>query len=693
MEKVFDTVEQLNAYNMIAKTNQSFFLTGRAGTGKTTFLKKIQNEVPKRFIVLAPTGIAAYNAGGQTIHSFFGFDRAPQTPGEIGSMSRAARDIIKNIDAIIVDEVSMVRCDIIDAMDRTLRFFRNSYAPFGGLQMIFVGDMYQLEPITPQDQKETLQKFYPYSSFYFYKAAVIRKHALPKIEFKKIYRQQGDTEFIELLEHIRTGKVTSDDLAKLNQRVVGTSERNSQMKITLTCFKNTAQDINDAKLYNLPGEVRTYEATVVGNVKNCTEFAPSVLELKAGAQVMFTKNDTGRRWVNGTLGVIDSLTDDAIMVKLENGITYEVQKTSWDSIEYKYVPEKKRCEKEIVGSIVQYPLKLAWAITIHKSQSLTFDNVAIDFGRGAFSNGQAYVALSRCRSLDGLELLTPLSYNSIKVSYDVKDFSSDCNDENLISRELCIGEAVGSSTCSNIDYDKAAGHLYDLAIKEIRNNGTWNGLREYMERALSYAIDDECLRGREWPTIDDNYSTIQILNAIGLFYSGHVEEAERILSKYEYEIEDDLDALYVLSRCYEELSDWTSVESTYMKMLTLLKSVRDSGADSTSFRKVIYRLAVINEKHYNDPGADLILMLIDENPGYDKYHLALRWMLPKYEQAVKAATEAEDDDVLTKMLFDSTVDDDEFIDRLHQERKAETKVWFSYRNFLRQLKIDKETGE
>lgn len=685
MNASFNTTEQINAYNMIAKTNMSFFLTGRAGTGKTTFLKMIQKELSKRFVVLAPTGIAAYNAGGQTIHSFFGFDRLPKVPGEFGRMSQASRDIVKHIDAIIVDEVSMVRCDIIDAMDRTLRYVRKNSAPFGGLQMIFVGDMYQLEPVTNQKDRETLEQFYPYGCYYFYKAAVIQRYSLPKIEFKKIYRQQDDPLFIELLEHIRTGNVSYQDLYRLNERVVDMDERNPKMKITLTCKKDAAQNLNDSKLNELPGVMKSYDATIVGNIKNCADCAPEVLNLKVGAQVMFTKNDSEHRWYNGTLGKIESLTDDTIKVRLDSGVVYEVPQVTWDSIEYRYNEETKQNEKEIVGSLIQYPLKLAWAITIHKSQSLTFDRVAIDFGNGAFSNGQAYVALSRCRTLNGLELLSPMTSKSVRVSSDVKDFSSDCNNDDLITREICIGEAIGSAT-GIIDFDNAAVNLYDLAAKES-NKGNYAIARDYMKRALSYVIDDECLKGHEWLAFDSDNMDNQILNATGLYYDDRKEEAEFILSSYGRAIDDNLDALYILSRCYEDSEEWDKVEDVYGKMYAIRERVKDSGQDSISFRKLRYRLAVLNEKHYGDPGAGLIRQLIDENPGYDKYHLAMRWMLAKNEKVVQLATEEDDDSSLVKMLFDSNVNNEQYISQLCNEREDKTLAWRLYRVFINNLEL------
>ena len=266
---------------MIAKTNNSFFLTGRAGTGKTTFIKNIQEKIQKKFVVLAPTGIAAINAGGQTIHSFFGLDFGVLGPGDIGTMNTNKIAIVRHIDTIIIDEVSMVRCDIMDAIDRTLRFYRKNSAPFGGLQMVFIGDMFQLEPVVTPADREILEEIYHSSSFYFYKSAVIQRYGLPKIEFLKIYRQ-SDPVFIELLEHVRTGNVSYRDLLRINSRVVAPGEGSQKLKVTLTCTKKTAQFINEERLEQLEGDLMVYVAEHTGDSRRCQDVAEDRLCLRVG---------------------------------------------------------------------------------------------------------------------------------------------------------------------------------------------------------------------------------------------------------------------------------------------------------------------------------------------------------------------------------------------------------------------------
>lgn len=685
MNATFDrsNSEQVNAFNMITKTNRSFYLTGRAGTGKTTFLRYVQEKVDnKRFVTLAPTGVAAYNAHGQTIHSFFGFSFGPQVPGEFPRIREEKRKIMNNIDAIIIDEVSMVRCDIVDAMDRVLRMVRKSSEPFGGLQMIFVGDMFQLEPITLQEDRNILRRFYKDDCYYFYKASVIQRYSLPKIEFKRIYRQR-DPVFIDMLEHVRKGCVTALDLQKLNSRYVFEDERNPKMKITLTTTNRMAEEINDTKLNQLEGEEKTYTAIIQGDIKSCAGVAQETLTLKVGAQVMLTRNDLERRWVNGTLATVESMDDEKVKVRLDNGSTYEITTVKWDSIEYKYNNDTKELEQEIVGYIIQMPLKLAWAITIHKSQSLTFDRVAIDLGAGAFSNGQTYVALSRCRTLEGLELLTPISAHSVKVSNDVINFASDFNDNETIERELNIGEAM-DTTNGYTDYDKAAISLYNMAAQEsIKCN--YKNAKEYMKQALACVVDDECLQGFEWLSFQSDNMDNQILNATGLYYDGRKGEAEFILSSYGNAIDDNLDALYILSRCYEDKEDWEAVESIYMKMLAIQERFFETGQDSPSFRKMRYRLAILNEKVFGDPGAGLMRQLITENPGYDKYHNAIRWMLANNEDATEEADNEDDSNYLVKMLFDKTIDDSEYMTKIKEERENKTQAWSEYRSFIKNI--------
>lgn len=688
MKAQFDSTnhEQQLAFDMIAKTNNSFFLTGRAGTGKTTFLKTIQEAVDKNFIVVAPTGVAAVNAGGKTIHSFFGLPLGVLSPWDIGVLNGDKVSLVRHIDTIIVDEVSMVRCDVIDAMDRTLRQYRRSSAPFGGVQMVFVGDMFQLEPVVTREDRTILYESYGAGPYYFYKAAAIERMGLPKIEFLKIYRQT-DPAFIEILEHVRTGSMTVRDLMRINSRVQVPGEGSDKIHIILTSTRKEAMLINDSRLSAIASEPVTFDAEYEGQMSKATpgaDVAEDKLVLKEGAQVMFTRNNSFGYWVNGTLGVVESLKDDCIRVKVEDGSVYEVGKVKWETIEYEYDKATRSCNKKVVGSVTQYPLRLAWAITIHKSQSLTFDRVAVDFGRSAFCNGQAYVALSRARSLEGLELLRPMSPASVLVSHDVIAFSSNVNDEQTIRRELEIGEAVGSFVRTR-DYDAAASMLFGMASEAVEAGDTASAY-DLMTRCFAMVADDKCLFGTPWSGIPNGSYRSRVMNAAGLYYGGHAAEAEELLEGMRPAISSDVDALYLLSRCKEDRQAWDEVETVYMEMIHLYDALRDRGLDAEAFRKVRYRLAILNERQYGDPGAGLMRQLIAENPAYAPYHAALRWMLRSSEEARAEAAE-EEDNTLVEKLFSDEVPEEDFLKAVLSAQAERNVEWSAYRRFINNLKL------
>lgn len=692
MEAKFDSTnnEQRAAYRMIERTNNSFFLAGRAGTGKTTFLRRVQEEVPKKFVVLAPTGQAAINVGGQTIHSFFGFNFGVLGPGEIGSMNRNKIGLVRNIDTIIIDEVSMVRCDIIDAIDRTLRHYVGNSAPFGGIQIVFVGDMFQLEPIATAKDRETLKEIYGHDCCYFYKAAAIERIQLPKIEFLKIYRQ-NDPKFIELLEHVRLGRMSVRDLMMINSRVSLCDDQ--KMRITLTSTNADARRINDGRLSEIDSPEVSYKAIYSGKTKVTTDIAEETLTLKVGAQVMFTKNDRTRRWVNGTIGEVVELGEDKVSVKMEDGQQHIVERERWETIDYEYDKEKKCCIKTVIGVVEQLPLRLAWAITIHKSQSLTFDHVAIDFGRGAFSNGQAYVALSRARNFDGLELLRPMSPASVRVSKAVLDFAEDFNDSDAIARELSIGEAISAFEKSK-DYDGAATILYDMACAEAASGHT-DRAYDYLTRAMAFAVDDECLQGKQWTTVPGSGNDLVVMNACGYYYSGDKTAAEQALTALDPSwLDNNLLGLYILGRCLEDKEEWTDLEEVYYRMLAIFNSAREMGLDSITFRKLKYRLSILNERQYGDPGLGVIRSLIAENPSYDKYHIALHWMLCKHPDVLDDTIGEKDEDdndplscKLVQMAIDKNCDNQTFIEQVRCARADKNSEWDDYRHFINSLKL------
>ena len=686
--------EMCNAYDLIAKTNNSFFLTGRAGTGKTTFLQKVQECVNKNFVVLAPSGVAAIHAGGQTIHSFFGFGLGVLGPRDMGQMNASKISLVQKIDTIIIDEVSMVRCDIIDGIDRMLRYYRHSFQPFGGIQMVFVGDLFQLLPIATSEDQLTLRNIYGSNCWFFYKARCLENNSLPKIEFQKIYRQSDPT-FINLLEHFRTGHVNLDDLNLINSRVIPPYVKRDEheMRITLTAYRSDARIINENRLAELPGDTFTYEAAYEGNASKLKDVVEDKLVLKEGAQVMFLRNDSAGRWANGTLAKVVSLDNTGIMVALDGDeeTQVSVDQQTWEAYEYEYDEKEKVCRKKVVGSVTQFPLRLAWAITIHKSQSLTFDKVAVDFGRGAFTYGQVYVALSRARSLAGLTLVNPIDFSSVRVSHDVQVFATSYNDQNVIETELAVGEAVQEFERLR-DHDGAACRLFAMCNEEAHNGDTRRAY-ELLNRTLSYVADDSCLFGIDWEPIPNNNRESIILNAAGLIYSGKAKESIQLLTTVVSASDENFNGLYLLARALEECQDWETVEILYNQMIRLFEKSADYGTDSPAYRKFRYRLAILNERQYGDPGFHIIKELISENPYYDRYHVDLRWMLQKRKE--EFGYQPDEGNPLMNLLMNDTVSEEDFLQALKKERSEKTDAWLSYRRYVSRLrpKVNQETEE
>ena len=443
------------AFEFVQFTNKNIFLTGKAGTGKTTFLHQLKKISPKRMIVVAPTGVAAINAGGVTIHSFFQMPFGPHIPVEnyddtdpeirpsrlnYQKFNRDKINIIKSLDLLVMDEISMVRADLLDGIDEVLRRYKNRNQPFGGVQLLMIGDLHQLAPIVKEDEWKILQEYY--DTMYFFGSRALQKTDYISIELEHIYRQR-DTDFIEILGKIRENRLDASSMQTLEKRYM--PDFNPDAKegyITLTTHNAQAQEINDLKLKRLKSARYNFTATVEGDFPEYAYPTDFELILKTDAQVMFVKNDLSQEklYYNGRIGKITDIEEDVIYVKCPDDLKpIPVTPVEWQNSKYSIDDETKEISETIIGTFTQYPLKLAWAITIHKSQGLTFEKVIID-AHAAFAHGQVYVALSRCKTLDGLVLSTPLGQRAIKSDKQISEFTKEISDNPPDKHQLDVSK-------------------------------------------------------------------------------------------------------------------------------------------------------------------------------------------------------------------------------------------------------------
>jgi len=429
------------AFDFVQYTDKNIFLTGKAGTGKTTFLHQLKKTSLKRMAVVAPTGVAAINAGGVTINSFFQLPFGPYIPGNTAKtehkrFSKEKINLIKSLDLLVIDEISMVRADTLDQIDEVLKRFKDHKRPFGGVQLLMIGDLHQLSPVVKDEDWAILKSYYPNLFFFSSKALMVTQPV--SIELKHIYRQV-DSDFIDLLNSVRQNQIDENVLKKLNQRYIPDfNPSDEEGYITLTTHNKSAQEINEGKLKELLSPVHRFKAVVQDDFPEYSYPTVAELELKKGAQVMFVKNDPSRERIffNGKIGIITSISDDHIHVKCPGDLSeIVVNPLEWTNIKYELDTQTKELREKIIGTFTQFPLKLAWAITIHKSQGLTFEKAVIDANL-AFAHGQVYVALSRCKSFEGMVLRSPISFNSVKTDGTISEYTRNAKDNEPGEQQL-----------------------------------------------------------------------------------------------------------------------------------------------------------------------------------------------------------------------------------------------------------------
>ncbi len=433
------------ARQFIETTGENLFLTGKAGTGKTTFLRDLKETSCKRMIVVAPTGIAAMNAGGVTIHSFFQLSFAPHIPDTrlvsqktFYKFSKEKINIIRSLNLLVIDEVSMVRADLLDAVDGVLRRYRDREKPFGGVQLLMIGDMQQLAPVVKEDERQLLEKYY--DTNFFFSSRALNKTSYYTIELKQVYRQQ-DMKFLDLLNKIRTNQADDYTISELNKRYIPDfNYKDKEGYITLTTHNYQAQRINEVRLAELPGEQYSFNAKIEGEFTEYLYPIDKALHLKRGAQIMFVKNDTSgqKRYYNGKIGKVTRIDSRNIEVLGEGDtVPFLLEREKWQNTQYSLNPESKEITEKVLGSFEHYPVKLAWAITIHKSQGLTFEHAIID-ANSSFAHGQVYVALSRCKTLEGMLLSSPLNKELLISDDDIEEFTNKMEASQPRQDELAV---------------------------------------------------------------------------------------------------------------------------------------------------------------------------------------------------------------------------------------------------------------
>lgn len=678
-EETFKTnIKQQKAFELVANTNTSLFITGKAGTGKTTFVKRIQKEIEKKnFLVLAPTGIAALNVGGQTIHSFFGFPCSVIDPTTIAEISLEKRNILLNTDTIIVDEASMVRADLVDGMDRALRNMTKSHLPFGGKQVVFVGDLFQLPPVVEYGSADEAMLQYMYGNGlpYFYKANVMKRMNLPKIEFLHVYRQQ-DRQFLGILDRMRVGENTQADLDIINENV-SSDDNVGDYSVTLTAYNKVAEHINSFKLDEIEEEEMCYEGEISGKFKTNDAPVPIMLHLKVGAQVIFCRNDYQRGVVNGTIAKVVALENDAIKVVLKGGRKVDVEKMTWESKESVFDEETGKIKSKVVGAFTQYPLKLAWAITIHKSQGMTFDRMHFDLTHGTFAAGQAYVAISRMRSLDGLTLSNKIYKHHILQNAEIKAFANSFNDYSQIDEELAFGQLFYNYLNAK-DYDNASKLCLQHSIEKMKA-GDYRNAALVAKKMFDVMLDDRCLQGmtKELPLLKDCSMTCNFLNAVVCLYGERLEEAigyaDMVLDR-----KPCIEAMFIKGKALQRLERYEKSA----EMAQLIRETCKESDDKIVIDKKQYLFEVELNESLGLPNIDTCKKLIKLCPEYIPAYVVLRKAAHSDELTVETDEEAEENRLVTA-FNDMAVSNEDFKTLLEESEKTSSEFWLFSRKVRR----------
>ncbi len=639
------------AYNFLQYTGRHIFLTGKAGTGKTTFLKNLKKSSPKRMVVLAPTGVAAINAGGVTIHSFFQLPFGPQIPQDavksgiaspraesVNRFTKNKINLIRSLDLLVIDEISMVRADVLDAIDATMRRFKNRYQPFGGVQLLMIGDLQQLAPVVKDEDREILEKYY--DTFFFFSSHALKKSEYISIELKHIYRQ-SEQDFIDLLNKVRDNRMGTDDLKKLNSRFIPNfSPDDKEGYITLTTHNYQAKQINDNHLEKLKTQLHQFNCSVEGEFPEYAYPADETLELKTGAQVMFMKNDTSyeKRYYNGKIGKVTDIDDEQIEV-LCPGETEPivVEKAIWENTRYRLNEETNEITEEQIGRFIQYPLKLAWAITIHKSQGLTFEKAIID-AQQSFAHGQVYVALSRCKSFDGLVLRTPLNNQSVINDNTVTGFIDhvEANQPGEAELNKHRREYEWQLLCELIDFKPISRTLLYLLKTWDENAGSLMGNMPEILKILQKSIQEELVDVADKFRLQMEKLTSFPVSAEenNALQERLIKGAAYFLTKIGEQIETPLEEAGFETDNREVLNRISEILSRLEMELEIKKACLNSVTDGFSIKKYLEARAVASiEKPTAKPRSKAVAATV-KNP--DFYRKLVEW---RYQKAMDTGLE------------------------------------------------------